>query len=196
MSEGTGAPPGGEGAGEGGAPPEGSQQQGQPQGGAQQQQQGANTLAEHDDGLFDVKDGDPAWIKRLRTQGANYRNERNELRTKVAQYEEAEKNRTAQSLNAKRLEVAEAHGLVQTDDKGTKTLLPGIHLGDDPEKMEDIAKALSERLAPRQQGNGVASRRPATLSGRTSGTSADVVAGPNPAVDAIKAYMAGRTTTG
>lgn len=148
-----------------------------------------------EDGLFDVKEGDPAWIRRLRIKGAGYRTERNELRTRLADYEARDRTAAEARRGETLKSVAEKHGLwdaAANDGKGA--LLPGVSLGDDPAKMEEIAAALATHLRGKP-GSSVAARRPATVAATTSGTSAQASAGPSRAAEALRELVRGRATT-
>jgi hypothetical protein len=163
----------------------------------------APTLDDHDDGLFDTKAEDPPWVKRLRTQGANYRVKVKETAAALAavtaerdQLKAAAETSAATQRTAAVKAVAEKHGLWDPDANDKKGgLLSGISLGDDPAKMEEIAAAITARLRPTARPPGLAARRPATVAAATSGTSDAVPSGTGQAAAALRAFMEGRISS-
>lgn len=186
----------------GGAPPAGTGQQ-QPQGQPAPKPEAPqrDALEDHDDGLFDVKDGDAPWIRRLRTQGAGYRTRARETAAErddyKAKYEKlvGEVEQQKQSAVASRREaIAKQHGLWDSEANGGKGgLLPGIDLGSGTEdEMTAVAKGISTKF---RGGGGGAARRPVTIAGETSGTSAESRSGTGKAAAAIRELMRGRETS-
>lgn len=157
---------------------------------------GESNLDEHDDGLFEEKPGDPAWIRALRRKGAGYRVERNQVRAERDDYKgkyEAllaqNEQREQQALQTRRAEVARRHGLwdeAANDGKGG--LLPGIDLGNGtPEQMEQVAQTIVSRLRGERSGGG--GRRPVTVTGTASGTPDSPQPGAGRAATAIRDLM-------
>lgn len=158
-------------------------------------------LDDHEDGLLDPKAADPPWLKQLRTKAAGYRVRAKETASQLATVtaerdalKAAADGASASQRAAQLKAVAEKHGLWDPEANGKKGgLLPGVSLGDDPAKMEELAAALATHLRGKPGGS-VAARRPATVAAATSGTSSQSSAGPSRAAEALRALMAERST--
>lgn len=156
-------------------------------------------LADHDDGLFDVKDGDPAWIKRLRTQGANYRTrardvtaERDDWKGKYEKLAAERETEQRTAIEQRRTDIAKKHGLWDdAANSGKGGLLPGIDLGTgSAEDMEKTAAAIVAKFRGTPAGG--STKRPVTLTGTTSGTSDLDRPGAGKAASALRELMRNR----